>query len=122
MKNITKNVKTQLRAKTAAMTVAFMAAAPMMAMAAGGADAVNAQLTGIMDTVFTLISVALGVFGSFILIPGILAFIKAVTDHEGGDRSAGAQKIAFGVVVILMAVAVKAFEKPILDMITAAKA
>ena len=115
MKKFANNAVT-LKAKTAAMTIAFMAAAPIVALADGAA--VQAQLTGIMNTVFTLISVALGVFGSFILIPGILAFIKAVTDHEGGDRSAGAQKIAFGVVVILMAVAVKAFEAPILAMIT----
>lgn len=100
------------------MTAGFMFGAPMVALADGAA--VQAQLKTIMDTVFTLISVALGVFGSFILIPGILAFIKAVTDHEGGDRSAGAQKIAFGVVVILMAIAVKAFETPILTMITSA--
>lgn len=114
-------MKSNLKAKkTAAMAVAFMTAAPMVALADGGT--VQGQLEGIMNTVFTLVSVALGVFGSFILIPGILAFIKSVTDHEGGDRSAGAQKIAFGVVVILMAVAVKAFETPILAMINAAAA
>lgn len=113
-------MKSNLKAKTTAMAVAFMTAAPMVALAGGGT--VQGQLEGIMNTVFTLVSVALGVFGSFILIPGILAFIKSVTDHEGGDRSAGAQKIAFGVVVILMAVAVKAFETPILAMINAAAA
>ena len=117
MREVTK-IKNNLKA--AVMAAAFMTAAPMVALADGGT--VQGQLEGIMNTVFTLVSVALGVFGSFILIPGILAFIKAVTDHEGGDRSAGAQKIAFGVVVILMAVAVKAFEAPILSMINAAAA
>lgn len=120
MREVTK-IKNNLKAKTTAISVAFMTSAPMVALADGGGT-VQGQLEGIMNTVFTLVSVALGVFGSFILIPGILAFIKAVTDHEGGDRSAGAQKIAFGVVVILMAVAVKAFETPILAMINAAAA
>lgn len=119
MREVTK-IKNNLKVKITAMAVAFMTSAPMVALADGGT--VQGQLEGIMNTVFTLVSVALGVFGSFILIPGILAFIKAVTDHEGGDRSAGAQKIAFGVVVILMAVAVKAFETPILAMINAAAA
>lgn len=114
MKNLS-NISNNIKPKVAAMTAAIMAMAPTVAYADNAT--VLGQLESIINTVFNLISVTLGVFGSFILIPGIIAFFKAVTDHEGGDRSAGAQKIAFGVVVILMAIAVFNFKTPILTMI-----
>lgn len=115
MKNLS-NISNNIKTKVAAMTAAIMAMAPTVAYADNNATVLG-QLESIINTVFNLISVTLGVFGSFILIPGIIAFFKAVTDHEGGDRSAGAQKIAFGVVVILMAIAVFNFKTPILTMI-----
>lgn len=86
----------------------------------GSGSATVAYATSPVYNALELISVALGIFGTFILIPGIVTMLKGMTDHDGGDRTAGAQKVAIGIIVLVLAVLAMNFKTPITNMLTSA--
>lgn len=115
MKNAIQNVKTKMAVMSAVMTVAMA----QVAFADVSEDAVKTQLGTTLDTVFTMLSVGLGVLGAFKLIPGIIAFVNASVNHEGGDRSNAAGQLAVGIVIMMLAISITMFKTPIKTMIGA---
>lgn len=88
-------------------------------LANAGTPSASAVLSPI-KSIITLVSIGLGIFGVFLMIPGLVSFLKGVTEHDGGERTEGARKLALAVVVIAIAIITTRFSAPIEHMITGA--
>lgn len=112
-----------LTASTAAM---MFAANPMYAFADGEGAFGKAEITSFLstavDTVFTLMSVGVGVMGAFQLVPGIIHFVQASQAGNGDQRKEAGNGIAAAVVLLLLAGMIFMLQDPVKNLLTAASA
>jgi ABC-type phosphate transport system permease subunit len=110
------NAKNRLYAM---MTMAMISAycAPAYGAMAVSQEGIESTLSSVIDIVFNIFSVGIGVVGLFQLIPSIMHFIQASNSQNGEQRKEAGSGIGTSVMILLLAGLVFMLKAPVKTMV-----